>query len=240
MKKIVFVFCVIAFLSSVFSYGFCETKDELLFLNIPWGTTERDTSSAIENYFGAELKKVSKIYPNYEIKSSFNFTDPAHVFLPYYETDNIETESIYYSPADSKTVLTIAGWPVYNVEARYIQSGYIWKLFEAEYNFDLFKNDDSFTYKMIYDDLYEKLANKYGIPDKSYENGVQYYVMWYGANETVLILAHDDFIVESVRLNYGTTAVNNMFINYIEKKQQEEQQKHQELVDKIKEDNSGI
>ena len=220
MKKLGIYFLMVALLLTC-TCGFAEEKKEILFRNIPWGSSITEYIAAIGNdKISGNASKIHTIY-SWEIKKD-NDMDESEL--------RIEDGGYYVSSYPKN--FTVAGIPVGNIyayfmftyddDAVYTEEEKV-SLYKAEY--DLEPIDIAETFPI----LSEKLTGLYGQGKKAhgsqkYLNGfTEYYetITWEGANNTGVRLymcyreedGKKDY--RSLSLTYGKTNSVNLFNNLI-------------------------
>lgn len=222
-----------------------EYEDEITFPGVEWLASESTVREYIQTQFPTLGKRHITETPSLSYSGSWNYSDPGHIIFPvYYETAAVNVEIVEYSNEDyyKKSVDTVAGWPISEIEARFIRLDWsTTRLFEIKYLFGL-HDEEVMTYEEQYEDILHKLIAKYGQPyvyaPEEVLNANDGRAVWKGKNGTGLVLSID--WGKYISLEYGTTQVNDFFANQIEKYDAEQQKKHDDAVTTIQEDSSGL
>lgn len=270
MRKLIIMIIVVLYICPAISnaqvdleYPSMTTDKEILFMDIPWGETIESSLSVLKESF-PEISIVSyEYYPGKNnhiiaVTASDSFHDYDAVFLPVLYSEYVNT--IYCISGNVKnlqdndahySIGMVAGHPIEEAVLKYIVN-HDYGLYGAEYTFSL-NNSDILSGEMKYADLKEKLISKYGLPyintiDEKMTSGES--CLWFGANGTGACLYYytydkvkSDSLYynkEVLRLNYGTTDCNDIFMNAKAEHEQIENEKIQNALDKIKNDDSGL
>lgn len=241
-----------------------QTTDiEILFLGIPWGSTSVDTISAVKQVFPAINSEKAEQSPGPEISGvmhkSYNYSDEEHRCFSYYESENVEVTSYKLENTISHHanydymgyVGNVAGHNVDSIEVRFIDSGN-YGFFSACYSITV-SEDDLISCIDRYQDIKDKLIQLYGNPFSYDISGHD--IMgektgecsnWKGENGSAVTISYEDYSTGYlrgngyIRINYGTTACNSIFIDADAKAEADTQAKIDDEKKAIANDNTGL
>ena len=188
-RKFVMVLALTSIFSSV-TPVFAKTDKEILFRDIPWGTSFSDTKDLFPDQclFGMQLDGI-------------NAMSTKEILTGMSDDSNVYDGKIclYAQPLDIADV-DVAGY-----STPYLNFYYSYSINENKIDFDdsntlLYGAQYEFEPQDIdsmYSDLLEKLSSVYGNPDKTESDTTQWgikniYTWWYGANNTSLVLRASD------------------------------------------------
>ena len=193
MKKILITALMITALigSTVRAEQETEQEKEILFRDIPWGTSYTEVNDTLRTFDLWTL--TGEGYRTYSINEIITNNEMDGIF---FENDDINI----YSTASNHEI-DVAGYTTSNIElffAYTISDGKLPRteddsaLYGARYTFEP-ENPDEATA-----DLIDKLTMIYGAPGKQeseYDefDGNSEYVYWYGENDTELVLKYQDY-----------------------------------------------
>lgn len=191
MKKKIFVSLCVATSLLTATPVFAETDSEILFRDIPWGTSYADTQNILSDFdwYGLSFESM-KTYPVLEV-----LTDDAD------GTDSFNNGGINMTAQPfSQKETDVAGYTTSDIQ-----------LFFAYTSVDgILQDDDTQTalygaryefepqnLQSMYEDVKNKLVSLYGEPDDTTSDknwlGIKYtYTWWYGANDSVVVLRGAD------------------------------------------------
>lgn len=196
MKKKSLIVTMITSSLLIASPVFAETDSEILFRDIPWGSSFNDTSKLLPefNLFGSTMDGLNAANTNNVLKGELSGDIGIN--------NNCYSGEICFQamPMISRD-LDVAGYPVYCLYLYYTYStenGFSLSddntiLYGAQYEFEEPQNLES-----MYSDLADKLSTIYGEADDKCDDindfGTQTaYMRWYGANDTAVALQSYDY-----------------------------------------------
>lgn len=150
MKKVISLLLVLCCVVSAFSFSaYAKYDKEILFRDIPWGSNYTDVIDALKD-LNVEWNSITKI----------GYRTTMDIMVDWYKDEETDYRTI--SLVDTKKANEkIAGLPIKSI-ALYFTNKDTTSLFMAEYEFDTSNMNDS-----ALDELFNKLAELYGAPDKN-------------------------------------------------------------------------
>ncbi len=150
MKKIVSYLLVLCCCLSFITISANATNEkEILFRDIPWGSNYTDVIEALKD-LNVEWNSITNI----------GYRTTMDIMVDWYKDEETDYKTISFVDA-KKVNEKIAGLPIKNI-ALYFTNKDTTSLFMAEYEFDTSNMNDS-----AIDELFNKLAELYGAPDKN-------------------------------------------------------------------------
>ena len=205
MKRIVSIILAVTMLMVLSSSALAKTEDEIQFRSIPWGSTYKETMSALEDTgitWGTPYP-----YKTGRKELTTGFTVSSKRVMD-------------FSVAGNK-VSSVTLWFAYDVNDPSSEDSAIFV--QAEYIFDADTNASG-----IETDLKEKMSSVYSAPDdkssESFANDFTHYWYWYGGNNTSVTLYHkytEPFFIKSMAsddltLTYTSGQMEKLFNAYYE------------------------
>lgn len=190
MRKKMFFISVLTASLFVTTPVFAETDKEILFRDIPWGTSFTDVQNILSDFdwYGMSHEHMKR-YPVQEVLTDDD--GDTDVFI----NGGINIISVPFSTKETD----VAGYTTsdINLYFAYTPDGVFSKedsqteLYGAKYEFE------PQNLQSMYDDIKSKLTSLYGDPDdvtndKSWTGVKNTYTWWHGANDTVVVLAKSD------------------------------------------------
>ena len=234
---------------------------EIMFLSIPWGTPqEYAVAQVIEEYpdiNSVEEESLPVRITGDRYRESVNFSDPIGQFMPSYSTKWIDTKCVTLKSVSSgKYAFSIpfgpvAGYKVNSIVLYFVNIGGDYCLYKAGYSFF---GDQTLTPIEQFSDIQQKMAGLYGEAEGySYDESAPLETtnlcsVWMADDASAAYLNYTFYLSgstlldgsETVSLYYGTTGVNEFFVNAISEAERQEREEQQQHIDEIESDTSGL
>lgn len=237
-------------------------ESKIMFLDIQWGMPEDIAIELVKERFPDINSSEEESYPeklmgeNY--RESENFSDPESRVFPFYSSRTVETKLVklkhnvcsgQYSYTSS--LGSVAGYSVNAIYLYFVYQDSQYRLYKAAYYFE---DSDDMEPLGQFTDLQSKMTNLYGKPETTYTydnsegsmDATHACAVWDGGDSSAAYLKYTIWLSgylngsESVWLYYGTTSVNDYFVNTEEARLAREEAEQKEKIDAIKADDSGL
>jgi len=185
------------------TYAFAQTDKEILFRDMPWGTSYSDVDRLFPEFGDVYLRKGEEEGSPYDIRTIIS-TEKSSGF-----ENEISAKATYY-----ENDMKVAGYPINEVEFFFAYPVMDGDVLDTDPDLKCY----AARYQMIPSDLVdaekdlkEKLSSLYGQPDFSDVYTSPYvnitYTIWYGANNTGVALSRREielFLPSDICINYFT------------------------------------
>lgn len=234
---------------------------EIMFLSIPWGTTQVDAVARVRESYpeinSVEEEKLPVWITGDRYRESVNFSDPTGQYLPSYSTKWVETKCVTLKSissgkyAFSNPIGPVAGYKVNSIILYFVDIDGEYCLYKAAYSFI---EDQALTPLKQFSDIQRKMSSLYGeAKEYSYDESVPLETtnlcsVWIAEDGSAAYLNYTFYLSgsalldgsEAVSLYYGTTSINELFVNSISEAEKQEREDQQQHIADIESDSSGL
>lgn len=234
---------------------------KIMFISIPWGTLQDDAvAQVIEQYpdiNNVEEESLPVRITGDRYRESVNFSDPEGQYMPSYSTKWVSTKCVTLKCVSSGNRTfsipfgPVAGYKVNAIFLYFVNTGEDYCLYKAGYSFF---GDKTLTPIEQFSDIQRKMEGLYGDAEGySYDKSAPVKTtnlcsVWMAEDGSAAYLNYTFYLSgsalldgsETVSLYYGTTSVNDSFLNAISEAERQEHEKQQQHIDDVESDTSGL